>query len=434
MRKRTLSLVAAAATGTVSMMSIGASAQVLYNPVVDLIGDGTTTVTGTGYTAADESYYAFISNQTSPVSSNNYTGTASGLVTENSTASGELTNNQEVANAAAAGTQYLGTDYVFNGGYAGTDGTAAVTTGNAAREVGYMTATGLALTSSTIGASQPGTSLAAGSDLRGVVGIVAAGGSSFWSAGTSSTASTAGYQYVNTPVQLAATPTNVRTVQIRNGQLYGSSSTGSVFEGIAAIGTGTPTTGGQTVLPLVTIGTSTTNSAYAFSLLDDSLNTNGTAAGVAGSFAAAPYNVAYIADAGNASAAAGGIEKWVYEGSPTAGNNGGWVKVYTLLVTDGTTADTGNFGLAAQLDPTTKNVYLWTTTNDGTELQQFTDPLDATLAATATTTDASEITLATAPTNDLFRGVALAVPEPTSAGLIVLGGLGLMARRRTKAT
>jgi len=415
-------------------MAIQASAQVLYNPVVDLIGDGTTTVAGTGYTAADEIYFANFANQVTPVASNNYSGTASGLVTENSSASGELTNNQEVANAAAAGTQYLGTDFVFNGGYAGTDGTATVTSGNATREVGYMTVTSNSLTP-TIGATQPGASLYAASDLRGVVGIVSSG--SFWAAGTSATTTTAGFQYVNTPVQLAAAPLNTRTVQIRNGQLYGSSDTGvgvgGPYVGISAIGSGTPTTGGQTALPLFQTGTSSTNSPYAFSLFDDSANTSGTAPGVASTFAAVPYNVAYITDAGNASAAAGGIEKWVYN-SANGTTNGGWTQVYKIFLSDGGAADTGNFGLAAQLDPTTNNVYLWSTTNEGLELQQFTDPLDATLATQAVTTDATEITLATAPTNDLFRGVALAVPEPASAGLLGLGALGLMARRRPRAT
>ena len=87
-----------------------------------------------------------------------------------------------------------------------------------------------------------------------------------------------------------------------------------------------------------------------------------------------------------------------------------------------------------QLDPTTGNVILWATTVDGTKLEQFADPLEGT---TNTAANASELLLATAPTNDLFRGVALApaatvaaTPEPASLAFIGSGILTLAVRRR----
>jgi hypothetical protein len=106
----------------------------------------------------------------------------------------------------------------------------------------------------------------------------------------------------------------------------------------------------------------------------------------------------------------GGISKFVWNGTA-------WSQAYTL--SDGTT---GDLGLAAQLDPTTGKVVLWTTTQDGTELEQVTD----------NGAGSTFITLATAPANDVFRGVALSavVPEPTSLAILALGGIALISRKR----
>jgi hypothetical protein len=183
----------------------------------------------------------------------------------------------------------------------------------------------------------------------------------FWTAGTASSAATAGWRYFNLNTQLYSTVTNTRTVQIRNGQLFGSSDSLSTV-GIAAIGS----------------------------------------------------------EAGTGDA---GIQKWIWNGTA-------WTHAYSILSSN--TADTGYTGLAVQLDTTNDSAILWATTAGGARLEQFTDLLGDT---SATSADASEITLATAPANDLFRGVALspvAVPEPSA---LVLGAVGLAslirARRRS---
>jgi PEP-CTERM motif len=129
----------------------------------------------------------------------------------------------------------------------------------------------------------------------------------------------------------------------------------------------------------------------------------------------------------------GGIQKWTYNPANAAVDNG-WSESY--VISDGTNVGTdGYLGVAGQLvtnaNPALDQVVLYATNADGTVLEQFTDPLEAT---NNTAVDASVITLATAGTDQIFRGVALApVPEPTSLSLVGLGALGLLRRRRNRA-
>jgi hypothetical protein len=428
-RKVMLGYAAAIAAGTLASISAKSSAGILYDPVVVTVGDGVSNATGSaGSTTTIAAYNNSIANQSSPLASQAYTG----LVNTDSTVEGDLQNNGPLADAAAAGLPYTGTAYVFDAGYAGSDGTAGVLT-SAARQTGQAIVSSNSVSTS-LGVSQPESSLYVGNTIRSAVGD---GNGNFWTAGTGSGTTANGFQYANTPAQLASAPLNTRSIQIRGNQLYGVSDTGvgGNFVGISVIGSGTPTpttpdASTATVLfdagGTLTSGSSTA-SPYSFVLFDDPNNPSTPAL--------APYNTAYIADLGVNGF--GGIQKWTYNPANASVNNG-WSESY--VISDGTNVGSeGYLGVAGQLItnptiPTLDSVLLYATNADGTVLEQFTDPLEGTSNVAA---DGSVITLATANgESSIFRGVALApiaVPEPTSVTLIGLAGLGLLARRRKQA-
>jgi hypothetical protein len=429
--KKTRRLIGAAIAGVTLSGVAGllnqADAAVIYSPVVTQVGDGMNALTTAGTTTTIQVWRPNVANQVAPVAQSPYLSGASTVSSDlvntgNASTEGNLTNNPALTAAAIAGQQYTGTAYVFSGGYAAADQTAAVdgNAAGAARVVGYMSVTSGSVGGATIGSSQTNATTYEGSNIRGVVGNDTA--TSFWSAGTGNNNTTtgvltAGYRYFNNSTQLvpAPGPVNTRDVNIFGGQLYGTQDTGN-YVGIAAIGTGTPTTSSQTATMLVsTAATSAVgDSPYAFVLFN-----NASAADPAG----VPFNVAYIDDYGTASPANFGIQKWAYLG-------GSWT--YEYSITDGNAATEGYFGLAGYLSGS--NVVLYATqalasATTPNNLEQFTDPIGG---STLVGTD-SEITLATSPANDAFRGVALAVPEPTTLGLLCAGALGLFVRPRRKA-
>lgn len=423
---------AAPALGAVAMFASTASAALLYNPVVTEVGNGTTPLTSAAAPTTIQVYANGAAGQAAPVAQLSY---GNGLLvnTGNAISEGELANNPGLTDAATSGAAYGGTAFVFSGGYGAKDGTPAVNTTSANRVVGDMTVTGNSVSGASVPLSQPGGSTyATTGNIRAAEGNDTA--TRFWSAGTGSVVATGGYRYFNTNTLLSATgPSNTRTVQIRQGQLYGSSSTGG-FVGISLIGNGTPPTGGQTVTPLFVTGSSTTASPEAFSLIDDANVSTPTIAGVN-----VPFNVAYIADAGAISAnKTPGIQKWVY--SPTTVGNNGWSLAYTISDVpgdgyNGLAAETVQVPLLSAVGISATDVVLFATnaTNvagGGNSLEKFIDPLEG---GTAAFTDGTLINLASAPADDAFRGVALApisVPEPGSLAFAGIALAGVMRRRR----
>jgi hypothetical protein len=197
-----------------------------------------------------------------------------------------------------------------------------------------------------------------------------------------------------TSTQLHSTATNMRVVNIFNGQLYVSSSTssGGGLYGVSTVGTGLPTTSGQTITTLPGMPLSGTHSAYDFWFKDTS--------------------TLYLADDG-AAAAGGGIQKWTLGG-------GTWSLQYTLL-NNGTTT-TGCRGLAGYVDGG-GNVVLFATTGIATSANTLITVTDTGAGSVATI-------LATAPANTAFRGVEYLIPEPGSAGLLLLGFVALVRARK----
>jgi len=216
----------------------------------------------------------------------------------------------------------------------------------------------------------------------------------FWTAGNagSGLGSTAATRYTTlgstTSVRLHSTNTNMRVVNIFNGQLYVSSSTGS-FLGVSTVGSGLPTTPNQPITQLPGTWTSGTHSVFDFWFKDST--------------------TLYMADDGSATNL-GGIQKWTFDGST-------WTLQYTLLNNGSTT--TPCRGLAGYVNDQGYAVLFATT---GGSLITVTD----------TGAGATASVIATAPANTAFRGVEYLVPEPSAIVMIGLG-LGLVAIfRRTR--
>ena len=178
-----------------------------------------------------------------------------------------------------------------------------------------------------------------------------ASGTNYFSAGTASSAPN-GIVYLNSNTTLATTPTNTRVVQIFNGQTYFSASS-SPFLGVAKMGTGIPTTSGQTATQL---NSSNDGSSYGFSISPD-----GT--------------TLYIADD------AAGILK--YTGSGTS---------YTLTYTVNATPARG---LVVDYSGSSPVIYATTTASSANTIIKITD-----VGAFS-----SASTIATAATNTGFRGL-----------------------------
>jgi hypothetical protein len=171
--------------------------------------------------------------------------------------------------------------------------------------------------------------------------------------------------------------TNLRAVHIFNGQLYVSTASGSAVR-VGTVGTGLPTTAGQTTTNLP--GFPTTTSPYQFFFAD----LNPAIPGV---------DVLYVAD----DAAATGIQKYSYTGST-------WVANGNLVPTP-----SGTRGLTGVVTGTTVTLYTTTISN----LYALVDASGYNNNITGAFSS-----IASAPTNTAFRGVAL-VPTATALPLTI---------------
>jgi PEP-CTERM motif len=466
-------LAAASASVVMGLTSRGWAQNVLYAPVVSLFQNSTA-----GTTATETAVEVYAPNQTgqaNPVAFDVYNASNSTYTTNpladltntgDSTTEGALSNNPLVSEDAEQGLAYPtgSTAYVFSAGYDAPAGFTNVNnTAGIYRVVGDMQITYNSVTNPVIAQAQAYTSAYTGDNIREAVGNDTA--TSFWTAGTGSTSTGAGYQYFSgsSPTQIVASPgpVNTRAITILSGnggvgnQLYGSSDTGS-FVGITVLGSGTPTTKTQAAVTLFDSGGTITSgsgtaSPYEFMMFyNPSVGAIGTGASAGtptvtltvashNTFVTVPYNVAYIADSG--SNGGGGIQKWIYNplddpaknptNTGTLAQDNGWNLEYTL--SDGeNSGSAGYLGLAGQLvnngSPSTDQVVLYATTFASTganRLEEFVDPLTAT---TFNSTNSFYYTLATAGSSGDFRGIGLApgenvtvpaLPQPNTGTLFV---------------
>jgi len=289
-------------------------------------------------------------------------------------------------------------NFVVLGGYEAANNTSAVnsTATNANRVVGFgsIAANGSLTGTATAYANTQATTYN-NNNIRSAVSL---GGTSSdtWTGGTGGTASTAGVRFSPTNTQVSASVTNTRSVDIYSGQLFVSAQSGA-FVGVSTVGAGLPSNSGNTAV-LVTAGYA--GSPYEYVAYNDpNLSQTSTLPGNINRF--------YIADDGNNGAANGGIQRWSWNGTS-------FVLDYILANTTSTSGSAR--GLAGYLDGN-GNAVLYYTNAAGTELREIVD----------TGINAPFISLATADTNTVFRGVALAgitaVPEPTTYALLGMTGL-----------
>ena len=366
------------------------------NLVVNRIGNGTTALSNAAFEVSILEYStsgSLVQTITSPFTGSNQL-TDSGTATSNgyiNTYNGLLAVpglNQPLGTPTAAGTNAKASNIL------GVDGEVA---GRALFPTG--------------GPSGTPPSPFSGSNFRSVIATSA---NTFYATGTSGgTPATGGAWYYDGAdfVQISATQNNLRNVEIYGGQLYVSSGAAG-FLGVSSVGSGLPTTTGQTTT--VRIATGTGSSPYGFVLFDK--DGNGSA------------DLAYIAD--ERSSTGGGIQRWDLDGSEV------WVNTYSLLLntTNGeltptsATGTVGIRGLTGSWDSQSGTATLFATTieTSNNRLVSLTD---------AGTTPTSFTTLAQAGTNYAFRGVDFTpVPEPSTyvmAGL-ASGLLAIASRRRRK--
>jgi hypothetical protein len=194
-------------------------------------------------------------------------------------------------------------------------------------------------------------------------------GTAFWTSGTANPGASGGVRYSllgsTTSTQISNTQTNMRFIYVYNGQLYASSGAGA-FLGVNTVGTGIPTTTGQTMVNY--INTLAGSSSYGFALSPDG-------------------NTCYIAD--DRALPNGGVQKWTLSA-------GVWSLAYTL----NTNLTTGCRGLTVNFSGANPVIY-------GANNINVASVVDAGSSSAFTI-------LLTAATNTVYRGVAFAPGIPVS--------------------
>lgn len=255
--------------------------------------------------------------------------------------------------------------YLTFAGYAAAPGVASINgTTSAAnnRVVGRVDASGAVDTSTIF------TTAFSASNIRSAT---SSDGTGFWASGGNS-----GVEYIqlgqSTATQLNTAPTNIRFLHVFNGQLYGTSGSGT-FVNVFSVGAGLPTTTGQTATSLAGMPTASGPSPYSFVLLDRSSAVPGV-------------DTLYVAD-DRTVASGGGIQKWTSNGTAWS------------LVTTFTQGTNGFRGLAGVVTGANVTLIGTTAAASANAVVVFVD--DGSASPTGSV-------IATAPANTAYRGIAFA--------------------------
>ena len=198
-----------------------------------------------------------------------------------------------------------------------------------------------------------------------------------------------------TSTQLSASVTNIRCVDIVNGQLFCSTASGA-FQGVSTVGVGLPTTSGQATSLLPGFPTAAGPSSYDFFFAD--------------------ANTLYVAD--DRTTGVGGVQKWTLAG-------GAWTLAYTLAPA----LNAGCRGLSGKADNGV--VTLYATTTLGTLVQAVDSGVGSpftVLATQPTNTAFRDVQFVRTPSGITTSGTACAngngTPTVGTQGLPVTGNLG----------
>jgi hypothetical protein len=295
--------------------------------------------------------------------------------------------------------------YLMFGGY-DSNVNATGSTGNARRMIGRVDLSGNVSIDAIYGAGTTSSNNA----IRGVTSLT---GNEYWFAMSANPGIAHRTWEGGNNAGVAATSLavlNSRRLEIFNNQLYVSSASGT-NQGVSTVGTGVPTTTGQTVTILPGMPTTAGPSPYDFFFAD--------------------ANTVYVAD--DRQTTSGGLQKWVLE-------SGTWVLKYTKNIdTTNDSIDNGLRGLTGAVDAF-GNVTLFATSTYGTTgTANFLVGIADTLANTDpnavqynSLASAASIPGALGPAAN-FRGleaIGILVPEPATIGLLAGGAMLLGARRR----
>lgn len=346
-RSKTLPAVLVAASMVAS--ASGQTAFTAGNLVVSQVGaDGSTSV---------------LNNSATPVFLKEYTAGGSMVQSIAMPTLATVSGNRALTvsgSATSEGALTLSVDgrYLLMTGYNADAGTLTVVSTSSAtvnRVVGRIDAAG------TIDTTTAMSDAYTGNNIRSAASV---DGTAFWVSGSGGTGGySARYVLLGEPTNLSTPITGTfitgRVINIFNNQLYLSSASGA-FQGVSAVGTGLPTTSGQTSVLLNGFPTASGPSAYDFWFANST--------------------TLYVADDRSPGAGGGGIQKWTFDGAT-------WTNVYTL--SNSLTA--GCRGITGKLNGNTATLYVVTadaiTGTTGNKIVTVTD----------TDASASFTTIATAP-------------------------------------
>ncbi|NHM07349.1 hypothetical protein G4D82_08965, partial [Flavobacterium sp. CYK-4] len=300
------------------------------------------------------------------------TGTAGISVALPTTTSGSINRFLSSGTATSEGQLNLSADgqYLTLGGYDAVLGQASVnSTAGIARVIARVNSLGSVST----------TVMPNSIHSSGFRSVVTNDGSRYWTAGNGVGVTSLLHQgstTPTTPTTIASNITNLRTVSIFNNQLYAS--TGSGTTGIYKVGTGLPTTTGQTSVINVPAA-----DIYAYQIV----NRGGSNWNCYGVYATSP-----------------GIYKW-----SSTDDGATWTARGSVITANA-------YGLAAANNGSSIDLYATTTVSGTSAIIKLTDAtaFNATISGTTST-------IVTAPANTAFRGIAFA-PISATAPLIVASG------------